>query len=215
MLHFVLGSFHWVHEFAFLREFVVSLAIPTFGRSGDAGTIQAFIEHLAIVNRKYAKTLSSHRGAEERWRWLRLPFVHAWSGIEGMAMAVASFAPRAFALRSTSDAVHFFPVQPQSAERPATTEGEWRRRHSSQGHKAGPLIVLPSTTYCGRVVLLTCRCEMCNRIAVTTVVTGPNRERDGYSGLLLRKGLKRSKSLLSFVRWDPAQLVSAGLAAEP
>ena len=33
-----------------------------------------------------------------------------------------------------------FPVQSQSAELLATTEGEWRRRHSSQGHKAGPLI---------------------------------------------------------------------------
>ena len=44
-------------------------------------------------------------------------------------------------------------VQSQSAELPATTEEEWRRRHSSQGHKAGPLTVLqlPSTTYC-------CRC---------------------------------------------------------
>ena len=32
-----------------------------------------------------------------------------------------------------------FPVQPQSAELPATTEGKWCGRHSSQGHKAGPL----------------------------------------------------------------------------
>ena len=32
-------------------------------------------------------------------------------------------------------------VQSQSAELPATTEGKWRRRLSSQGHKTGPLIV--------------------------------------------------------------------------
>ena len=41
--------------------------------------IQAFIEYLAIVNQKYAKAPSSHRGAEERWRWLRLLVVHASS----------------------------------------------------------------------------------------------------------------------------------------
>ena len=34
-----------------------------------------------------------------------------------------------------------FPVQSQPAELPATTEGRWRRRHLSQGHKAGPLTV--------------------------------------------------------------------------
>ena len=35
----------------------------------------------------------------------------------------------------------FFPVQTQPTELPATTEGRWRRRHLSPGHKAGPLAV--------------------------------------------------------------------------
>ena len=41
-----------------------------------------------------------------------------------------------------------FPVQPQSTELPATTEGRWRRRHLSPGHKAGLLTVLLTCTGC-------------------------------------------------------------------
>ena len=41
-----------------------------------------------------------------------------------------------------------FPVQPQSTELPATTEGRWRRRHLSPGHKAGLLTVLLLCTGC-------------------------------------------------------------------
>ena len=41
-----------------------------------------------------------------------------------------------------------FPVQPQSTELPATTEGSWRRRHLSPGHKAGLLTVLLTCTGC-------------------------------------------------------------------
>ena len=41
-----------------------------------------------------------------------------------------------------------FPVQPQSTELPATTEGRWRRRHLSPGHKAGLLTVLLMCTGC-------------------------------------------------------------------
>ena len=42
----------------------------------------------------------------------------------------------------------FFPVQSQSTELPATTEGRWRRRHLSPGHKAGLLTVLLTCTGC-------------------------------------------------------------------
>ena len=35
----------------------------------------------------------------------------------------------------------FFPAQSQPTELPATTEERWRRRHLSQGHRAGPLAV--------------------------------------------------------------------------
>ena len=53
------------------------------------------------------------------------------------------------AVRGFSDAVPFsFPVQPQSTELPATTEGRWRRRHLSPGHKAGLLTVLLTCTGC-------------------------------------------------------------------
>ena len=41
-----------------------------------------------------------------------------------------------------------FPVQSQSAELPATTEGERRRRRSSQGHKAGPLNCTLTSLHC-------------------------------------------------------------------
>ena len=41
-----------------------------------------------------------------------------------------------------------FPVQSQSTKLPATTEGRWRRRHLSPGHKAGLLTVLLTCTGC-------------------------------------------------------------------
>ena len=40
-----------------------------------------------------------------------------------------------------------FPVQSQSAELPATTEGEWQRRHSLQEHEAGLLTVLSTSRH--------------------------------------------------------------------
>ena len=54
------------------------------------------------------------------WRWLRLLVLH-----------------------DSPSYVRYFPFvslyrHVQSKELPATTEGEWRRRHSSQGHKGGP-----------------------------------------------------------------------------
>ena len=52
-------------------------------------------------------------------------------------------------LRRTSDAVPFLDSArsfyfkgASTTELPATTEGGWRRRHSSQGHKAGPSATL-------------------------------------------------------------------------
>ena len=45
-----------------------------------------------------------------------------------------------------------FPVQPQSTELPVTTEGRWRRRHLSPGHKAGLLTVLLMCTGCASQV---------------------------------------------------------------
>ena len=42
----------------------------------------------------------------------------------------------------------FFQVQTQPTELPATTEGRWRRRHLSPGHKAGLLTVLLTCTGC-------------------------------------------------------------------
>ena len=42
----------------------------------------------------------------------------------------------------------YFPVQPQSAELPATTEGRWRRRHLLPGHKTELLTVLLTCTGC-------------------------------------------------------------------
>ena len=54
---------------------------------------------------------------------------------DGLRLLVVPF------LRGTSDDVPLFPVQSQPAELPATAEGRWWRRHSSQGHKAAPLTV--------------------------------------------------------------------------
>ena len=55
-----------------------------------------------------------------------------WSrpGSRGLTMAFASFARRAFVLRRFTDTVPLAPVQLQSMELPATTVGEWWRRHS-------------------------------------------------------------------------------------
>ena len=60
------------------------------------------------------------------------------SGIEGIRPDGGRWLGLQSAVRSISDAV---PVQSQSTDLPATTEGRWRRRHLSPGHKAGPLAV--------------------------------------------------------------------------
>ena len=78
------------------------------------------MDYVATVSLKYERARDSHRGVKKGWRWLRLLVVHD----------------------SPSD-VRYFPFvsldrHVQSKELPATTEGEWRRRHSSQGHKGGP-----------------------------------------------------------------------------
>ena len=57
-------------------------------------------------------------------------------GPRGMAMSSALVAAAPY-IRCCP----FFPVQTQPTELPATTEGRWRRRHLSPGHKAGPLAV--------------------------------------------------------------------------
>ena len=113
-----------------------------------------FLKYMFMAALKFGKARSSHRGAEERWRWLRLLVVFAFRYVGRCPLV---------------------PVQPRSVELPATTEGEWRSR-SSQGHKAGPLIVLLflSTTHCCRVFFSVSLREVCNRTA-TTGVTGPNR----------------------------------------
>ena len=74
--------------------------------------VQDFLEYLATV----ALIFTRATGPSPRW--------------EPMA-----------AERRTSDAVPSPLLQSQPAELPVTTEGRWRRRHLSPGHKAGPLAV--------------------------------------------------------------------------
>ena len=98
--------------------------------------VRVFLEYLATDLLKFARTPgpSGDRGA--------MPLMAAWGWLRGMPPAV----------RRKSD-IPLVPVQRWSIELPATTVGEWRRRHSLQRHKGGlwtvPLI--PATTFCCRV----------------------------------------------------------------
>ena len=143
---------------------------------------------------KHPWTLRAPRGGG---RFARSPCLLLWRGLR--------------LCRSASDAV----VEPQSAELPATTEGKWRRRHSSRGHKAGPLVVLelPSTTYCCRVAFQCVRCEMCNRTAVTTGVTGPNREGASLGGYDNRGVSRRERVLFPFWALRQVALKASELVA--
>ena len=76
-----------------------------------------FLKYMFTDALKFEKAPSSHRGAEGTWQWLRL--------------LVVSF------LASYTRHGPLVPVQRQSTELPATTVGEWRRRHSLRRHKGG------------------------------------------------------------------------------
>ena len=78
------------------------------------------MDYVDTVSLKYERAPGSHRGAEGKWRWLRLLVVH-------LPPLYVRYCPFVSLYRTV-----------QSKELPATTEGEWRRRHSSQGHKGGP-----------------------------------------------------------------------------
>ena len=91
-----------------------------------------FLKYLFTAALKFGKAFGSHRGAEERWRWLRLLVVFALS------------------LHHT---LSFGPCTATVSGAAGHNRGEWRRRRS-QGHKAGPLNRLqrPPNTHCCRVV---------------------------------------------------------------
>ena len=72
--------------------------------------LHVFLKYILTDALNYEKAPSSHRGAEGTWRWLRFLVVPV--------------------LRRTTVTVPLVPVQMRSMELPATTVGEWRRRHS-------------------------------------------------------------------------------------
>ena len=70
------------------------------------------------------------------WLFLKFAIAPGLSGGRGeMAMTAP---PRWFSSCSVQQTLSLLvPVQRQSIELPATTDGEWRRRHSLQSHKGG------------------------------------------------------------------------------
>ena len=81
-----------------------------------------FIEYLATLLLKFVGASGSHRGAE--------------GDGDGCASSLLLF-PAQYNKRCP-----LLPVQRRSAELPATTVGEWRRRHSLRRHKGGLWTVL-------------------------------------------------------------------------
>ena len=96
----------------------------------DFVRVRVFIGYMAIDALKFASTPGPFGGRGDTPRW-------------GLMAGAAACCAQFFRCSPFS-----FPVQPQSTELPATTEGRWRRRHLSPGHKAGLLTVLLTCTGC-------------------------------------------------------------------
>ena len=91
--------------------------------------VEVFTENMAIDALKYSSAPGPFGDRGDTLRWGLMAGSAAW---------------RTPYLRCCP----FFPVQRQPTELPATTEGRWRRRHLSPGHKAGLLTVLLMCTGC-------------------------------------------------------------------
>ena len=116
--------------------------------------VHVFTEFAHTDAWNYAKAPSSHRGAEERWRCLRL-LVASFGSIH----QILSLGP----LCSDS------PVS--SRPQPLGSVGDDTPCEDTR-EDVGLSVKLPAT--CCRVALM-CRCQACNRTAVALVATGPRQ----------------------------------------
>ena len=136
---------------SYVSALVICLVIP-FSSFLQVFTVVAFIDTWY-----FPKAPSSHRGAEGRWRCLRL-LVPSFGGLH-----------------------QTISLRPLCSDSPMSSRpqplGSVRRRRSLRRHKGGRWTIrfnFPPPRVAGW--LLMCRCQVCNRAAVALVATGPRWE---------------------------------------